>query len=200
MKRVMDILVSAVILLILSPIVLVTCLLIRFKIGSPILFNQERIGYKDQVFTVYKLRTMSDARDEEGRLLPDSERLTRLGKVVRRLSIDEIPQLVNVLKGEMSLVGPRPLLVKYLPYYTESERKRHDVRPGITGLAQIAGRNILKWDERFAIDVQYVETASIWLDIKIMLLTVVKVLRKEDIVDVPSDHLMDFDMERKLKA
>lgn len=200
MKRVMDMLISTVILLILSPIVLVTCLLIRFKIGSPILFNQERIGYKDQVFTVYKLRTMSDARDEEGRLLPDSERLTRLGKVVRRLSIDEIPQLVNVLKGEMSLVGPRPLLVKYLPYYTESERKRHDVRPGITGLAQIAGRNILKWDERFAIDVQYVETASIWLDIKIMLLTVVKVLRKEDIVDVPSDHLMDFDMERKLKA
>ncbi|TKD70811.1 sugar transferase [Pseudalkalibacillus hwajinpoensis] len=200
MKRVIDVTCSALILLILSPIVIVTCILIRFKLGAPILFKQERIGYKDQVFIVYKLRTMSDARDENGHLLPDSVRLTRLGKIIRKLSIDEIPQLVNVLKGDMSIVGPRPLLVKYLPYYTERERKRHQVKPGITGLAQIAGRNILEWDERFAIDVEYVENASIWLDMKIMLLTIVKVLRKEDIVDVPSEHLMDFDMERKLKA
>ncbi|MBN8209773.1 sugar transferase [Bacillus sp. NTK071] len=200
MKRVIDVILSALILLILSPLVMLTCLLIRFKLGSPILFKQERIGYKEQVFIVYKLRTMSDARDEKGQLLPDSVRLTRLGKIIRKLSIDEIPQLVNVLKGDMSIVGPRPLLVKYLPYYTERERKRHQMKPGITGLAQIAGRNTLKWDERFAIDVEYVENASIWLDMKIMLLTIVKVLRKEDIVDVPSDHLMDFDMERKLKA
>ncbi|MDQ0482526.1 sugar transferase [Guptibacillus hwajinpoensis] len=200
MKRVIDLVLSALFLLILSPIVVMTCVLIRFKLGSPIIFKQERIGYKEKLFIVYKLRTMSDARDEKGQLLPDSIRLTRLGKVIRKLSIDEIPQLVNVLKGDMSIVGPRPLLVKYLPYYTERERMRHQVKPGITGLAQITGRNILKWDERFAIDVEYVENQSIWLDMKIMILTVVKVVRKEDIVDVPGDHLQDFDIERQLKA
>lgn len=200
MKRAIDLLLSFITLLFLSPILLVTCILIRLKMGSPIVFKQERIGYDNQVFTLYKLRTMSDAKDEEGNLLPDTVRLTRTGRIIRKLSIDEVPQLLNVLKGDMSIVGPRPLLVHYLPYYTETELKRHSVKPGITGLAQVAGRNTLAWDERFAIDVQYVENTSLWLDFKIILLTVVKVLRKEDVVDVPSQHLMDFDKERQLKA
>nr|WP_318246492.1 sugar transferase [Alkalihalobacillus algicola] len=200
MKRAIDLSISAFTLLMLSPFLLIACIAIRIKLGAHIFFKQERIGYKNEVFTVYKLRTMSDERDKEGSLLPDSVRLTRTGKILRRLSLDEIPQLINVIKGEMSLVGPRPLLVKYLPYYSERERKRHEVRPGITGLAQIAGRNTLKWEERFELDVQYVEEATTWLDIKIMLVTVVKVLRRESILDVPGDHLMDFDMERKLKV
>ena len=200
MKRIVDILVSLVSLLLLSPIVLLVGLLIRYKLGSPILFKQERIGYRDQLFTVYKFRTMSEARDAEGDLLPDSIRLTSFGKLIRRLSIDEIPQLVNVLKGEMSIVGPRPLLTRYLPYYTSRERQRHQVRPGITGLAQIIGRNQLGWDERLEIDVKYVEEASFLFDLKIIFLTIVKVLRRENVVDAPGEQMLDFDLERQLKA
>ncbi len=200
MKRIVDILVSLVSLLLLSPIVFLVGLLIKYKLGSPILFKQERIGYKDQLFTVYKFRTMSDARDAEGNLLPDSYRLTSFGKLIRRLSIDEIPQLVNVLKGEMSIVGPRPLLTKYLPYYTTRERLRHQVRPGITGLAQITGRNNLGWDERLEIDVKYVENTSFLFDLKIIFLTIVKVLRRENVVDAPGEQMLDFDLERQLKA
>ena len=200
MKRIVDILVSLMLLLLLSPIVLIIGLLIRNKLGSPIFFKQERIGYKDKLFTVYKFRTMSDAHDAEGNLLPDSLRLTSFGKRIRRLSIDEIPQLLNVLKGEMSIVGPRPLLTKYLPYYTSRERQRHQVRPGITGLAQITGRNQLGWDERLEIDVKYVEKASFLFDLKIIFLTIVKVLRRENVVDAPGEQMLDFDLERQLKA
>ena len=200
MKRIVDVLVSLVSLLLLSPIVLIVGILIRSKLGSPILFKQERIGYRDKLFTVYKFRTMSDARDTEGNLLPDSFRLTPFGKLIRRLSIDEVPQLVNVLKGEMSIVGPRPLLTKYLPYYTSRELQRHQVRPGITGLAQITGRNQLGWDERLEIDVQYVEEASFLFDLKIIFLTIVKVLRRENVVDAPGEQMLDFDLERQLKT
>ena len=200
MKRIVDVLVSLVSLLLLSPIVLIVGILIRYKLGSPILFKQERIGYRDKLFTVYKFRTMSDARDTEGNLLPDSFRLTPFGKLIRRLSIDEVPQLVNVLKGEMSIVGPRPLLTKYLPYYTSRELQRHQVRPGITGLAQITGRNQLGWDERLEIDVQYVEEASFLFDLKIIFLTIVKVLRRENVVDAPGEQMLDFDLERQLKT
>lgn len=200
MKRIVDILFSITILLLLSVVILVTLLVIKFKIGSPVLFKQERIGYKEKVFTIYKFRTMSDQRDNEGILLPDSERLTDIGRLLRKLSIDEIPQLFNVLKGDMSLVGPRPLLIRYLPYYTDEERRRHQVRPGITGLAQVIGRNHLAWDKRLAIDVEYVEESSFWLDMKIIVLTILKVVKREDVVEDPGEHMLDFDMERKLKC
>lgn len=200
MKRFVDILFSISILLLLSVVILVTFLVIKFKIGSPVLFKQKRIGYKEKPFIIYKFRTMTDQRDNEGNLLPDSERLTDIGRFLRKLSIDEIPQLFNVLKGDMSLVGPRPLLIRYLPYYTDEERRRHQVRPGITGLAQVIGRNHLAWDQRLAIDVEYVEESSFRLDMKIIALTILKVLKSEDVVEDPGEHMLDFDIERKLKC
>ncbi|MDO6657813.1 sugar transferase [Anaerobacillus sp. 1_MG-2023] len=200
MKRFVDILFSISILLLLSVVILVTFLVIKFKIGSPVLFKQKRIGYKEKPFTIYKFRTMTDQRDKEGNLLPDSERLTDIGRFLRKLSIDEIPQLFNVLKGDMSLVGPRPLLIRYLPYYTDEERRRHQVRPGITGLAQVIGRNHLAWDQRLAIDVEYVEESSFRLDMKLIALTILKVLKSEDVVEDPGEHMLDFDIERKLKC
>lgn len=181
MKRLFDISVSSVMLVLLSPVIGITALLIKNKIGSPILFKQQRPGKDGKIFKVYKFRTMTDERDKNGALLPDDVRLTSFGKLVRKLSLDELPQLVNVLKGEMSFVGPRPLLVEYLPLYNERQTRRHKVRPGITGWAQVNGRNAISWEERFELDVWYVENQSFILDMKILFMTVLKVFKSEGI-------------------
>ncbi len=181
MKRPFDIIASFLALLILSPVLGMTALLIRIKIGSPVLFIQDRPGYKGKVLRVYKFRSMTDERDEHGELLPDEVRLTSFGKVIRKLSLDELPQLWNVLKGDMSFVGPRPLLVEYLPLYNERQARRHEVRPGITGWAQVNGRNAISWEERFELDVWYVENQSFWLDIKILFMTMLKVFKSEGV-------------------
>ena len=168
-------------LIILSPVMISVAILIYLWDGKPILFVQERPGYKEKIFKIYKFRTMTNERDKNGNLLPDEKRLKGIGKIIRSLSLDELPQLFNVLKGDMSFVGPRPLLVEYLPLYNERQRKRHDVKPGITGLAQVMGRNALRWKEKFEYDVYYVENLSFWLDLKIILLTIWKVLKREGI-------------------
>jgi len=181
MKRSFDIIVSLLTLIILSPIVGGTALLIRSKIGTPVLFKQQRPGFNEKPFYVYKFRSMTDECDEQGELLPDDVRLTSFGKVVRKLSLDELPQLLNVLKGDMSFVGPRPLLMEYLPLYNERQSRRHEVRPGITGWAQVNGRNSISWEDKFELDVWYVENWSFWLDIKILFMTVLKVFKSEGI-------------------
>ncbi len=168
-------------LITLSPVMISVAVLIYLWDGKPILFVQERPGYKEKIFKIYKFRTMTNERDKNGNLLPDEKRLKGIGKIIRSLSLDELPQLFNVLKGDMSFVGPRPLLVEYLPLYNERQRKRHDVKPGITGLAQVMGRNALSWKEKFEYDVYYVENLSFWLDLKIILLTIWKVLKREGI-------------------
>lgn len=166
---------------VLSFVILVTWSLVRFNLGSPAIFKQPRPGLNGEVFNVYKFRTMSDELGENGELLPDSERLTSFGKLLRKLSLDELPQLLNVLKGDMSFVGPRPLLVEYLPLYNERQAQRHKVRPGITGWAQVNGRNAISWEQKFEYDVWYVENQSFWLDMKILFLTVKKVFVSEGI-------------------
>jgi len=181
MKRVFDIIVSLLALLILSPIIGVTALLIRSKVGSPILFKQQRPGLKAKPFYVYKFRSMTDERNEYGKLLSDDVRLTSFGKMVRKLSLDELPQLWNVLKGDMSFVGPRPLLMEYLPLYNGRQARRHAVRPGITGWAQVNGRNAISWEEKFELDVWYIEKRTFGLDIKILFMTVLKVFKSEGI-------------------
>lgn len=180
-KRLIDICGTVLGLLIGGPLLLVVALLILWRMGRPVLFRQQRPGYRGQPFIMYKFRTMLDTRDEHGNLLPDEQRLTRIGAFLRRTSLDELPELFNVLKGEMSLVGPRPLLMQYLERYTLEQARRHEVKPGITGWAQVNGRNALTWEEKFALDVWYVDNWSLWLDIKIILLTVWKVLRREGI-------------------
>ena len=196
-KRLLDILSSGVLLIILSPLLGFVCLLIRLDMGSPVFFRQQRPGLHGKPFTLIKFRTMTEARDAEGKLLPDEQRLTRLGAFLRSTSLDELPQLWNVLKGEMSLVGPRPLLLRYLSYFSQQERKRFDVRPGITGWAQIHGRNNLPWDERLALDVWYVDHYSLLLDLKILLLTPLKALRREGVQIVPSAIAQSLDEERQ---
>lgn len=181
MKRAFDWLVSFIALIILSPVILVTALLIRMKIGSPVVFKQQRPGLNGHPFYVYKFRSMTEERDENGNLMPDDIRLTTFGKLVRKLSLDELPQLFNVLKGDMSFVGPRPLLMEYLPLYNERQLKRHNVRPGITGWAQVNGRNAISWEKKFEYDVWYVKNYSFWLDMKILFLTVLKVFKSEGI-------------------
>ena len=181
LKRLFDCVVSLIALIVLLPIIGVIILLIRQKIGSPVLFKQERPGLHGRSFLVYKFRSMTDERNEDGMLLPDDVRLTSFGKVLRKLSLDEFPQLWNVLKGDMSFVGPRPLLVEYLPLYNVRQAKRHNVRPGITGWAQVNGRNAIFWEEKFELDVWYVENQSFWLDIKILFMTVKKVFVSEGI-------------------
>jgi sugar transferase EpsL len=180
-KRTFDILISAAALLVLSPLLGLLALLVRFKLGTPMLFCQQRPGLNSRPFSMYKFRTMTDARDVTGTLLPDTERLTRFGRFLRSTSLDELPELWNVLKGEMSLVGPRPLLMHYLPLYTPEQVRRHEVRPGITGWAQVNGRNAISWEEKFALDVWYVDNVSLWLDLKIILLTVSKIVKSQDI-------------------
>ncbi len=181
MKRTFDLLVSSIALVLLLPIIGLTALLIQKKIGSPVLFKQERPGLNGNSFYVYKFRSMTDDRDVYGHLLPDDIRLTAFGKTLRKFSLDELPQLWNVFKGDMSIVGPRPLLVEYLSLYNSRQAKRHDVRPGITGWAQVNGRNAISWEQKFEYDVWYVENQSFWLDNKILFMTVLKVFKSEGI-------------------
>ena len=180
-KRILDILISLTFIVLFSWLYLILVILVRIKLGSPVLFCQERPGYNEKIFKLYKFRTMTDKRDEKGNLLPDSERLTKFGSMLRSTSLDELPEMFNILKGDMSLIGPRPLLVEYLPYYTEEERLRHSVRPGLTGLAQVSGRNYLAWDKRLARDVEYVNHISFIMDVRIIIKTIMVVLKKEDI-------------------
>ena len=180
-KRLLDIVISLVALVVLSPVLLVLAILVRCKLGAPVIFHQERPGYHEKIFKLCKFRTMTDERDEEGNLLPDSVRLTKFGRILRATSLDELPELWNILKGDMSIIGPRPLLISYLPYYTEEERLRHTVRPGLTWLAQVSGRNLLDWDKRFATDVTYVKNLTFAMDVKIFFLTIKKVFVREDI-------------------
>ena len=180
-KRLLDIVISLVALVVSSPVLLVLAILVRCKLGAPVIFHQERPGYHEKIFKLCKFRTMTDERDEEGNLLPDSVRLTKFGRILRATSLDELPELWNILKGDMSIIGPRPLLISYLPYYTEEERLRHTVRPGLTGLAQVSGRNLLDWDKRFATDVTYVKNLTFAMDVKIFFLTIKKVFVREDI-------------------
>lgn len=181
MKRILDFTAALFALIILSPVMLITAILIRKNLGSPVLFKQERSGFNGQIFNMLKFRSMCDATDSKGNTLPDNERLTPFGLKLRSTSIDELPGLFNVLKGDMSLVGPRPLLVQYLPLYTTEQARRHNVHPGITGWAQINGRNAISWDQKFKFDVWYVDNQSFLLDIKILLLTVKKVFVREGI-------------------
>lgn len=180
-KRLLDILLSGLALIILSPLLLVTAILVRIKLGSPVIFCQERPGKNEKFFRLHKFRSMSDARDANGELLPDEERLTRFGRILRSLSIDELPELWDIFIGNMSIVGPRPLLVEYLPLYNEKQRRRHEVRPGLTGLAQVNGRNLTTWEKRFEYDVEYVDNLSFLLDVKIVLMTVRCVLSRKGI-------------------
>lgn len=180
-KRLLDIVLSGCALIVLSPLLLVTAILVRVKLGSPVIFCQERPGKDEKIFNLHKFRSMSDARDETGSLLPDKERLTGFGKKLRALSIDELPELWDIFRGKMSIVGPRPLLVKYLPLYSEEQHHRHDVRPGLTGWAQVHGRNLASWEERFAYDVDYVDHVSFVLDVKIIFMTIRCVFAREGI-------------------
>ena len=180
-KRIMDFGLSLIALIVLSPILLITAVMVRIKLGSPVIFKQERPGKNEKKFTLYKFRSMSDARDKNGKLLPDTVRLTKFGRILRSTSLDELPELVNILKGDMSIVGPRPLAVSYLPYYTNREKHRHDVRPGLTGLAQVNGRNSISWDDKFKYDIKYIKKMSLMYDLKIIFLTVKKVFVREGI-------------------
>ena len=180
-KRIFDLILTIPGLILISPLLLGVAILVRVFHGKPIFFKQIRPGYKGALFNVYKFRTMTDERDSDGKLLPDEKRLTTLGKFLRSTSIDELPELIHVLRGEMSLVGPRPLLVQYLERYSDEQTRRHDALPGITGWAQVNGRNAITWPERFRLDVWYVDNWSIWLDIRILLLTFWKVIRREGI-------------------
>lgn len=196
MKRLLDIVVSAVLLAVLAPVMAALAAVVACTIGRPILFRQQRPGLHGRPFGLCKYRTMTDARDSSGALLPDSARLTIAGRLLRASSLDELPELLNVLKGDMSLVGPRPLLTRYMPYYTRRERIRHSVRPGMTGWAQVRGRNSSSWDQRLADDVWYVRNRSLWLDAKIVALTCVALIRRKGLVVDPSLAMLDLDEER----
>jgi len=180
-KRILDIVLSTVGLVVLSPIALLVAVAIRIGMGSPVIFRQVRPGLHGKPFVMYKFRTMLDLRDEHGNLLPDEQRLTRLGRFLRRLSLDEIPELWNVLKGDMSVVGPRPLLMEYLPLYTPEQARRHEVKPGMAGPVIMSGRNLLDWEEKLKLDVWYVDNVSLWTDLKILVLTTLKVLKGEGV-------------------
>ncbi len=171
-KRLLDIILSLLILILFCWLYVIVAILVRIKLGTPILFRQQRPGYKEKIFGIYKFRTMTDKRDANGNLLPDKDRLTSFGKILRKTSLDEIPELFNILKGEMSFIGPRPLLPEYLPYYTDKEKLRHTVRPGLTGLAQASGRNLIDWDTRLAYDVEYVENLSFKMDMLVIIKTI----------------------------
>ena len=191
-KSLFDKTLALFLIILFSPIYIVVSLLIFFKMGSPILFRQKRPGYKEKIFGIYKFRTMTNEKDANGNLLPDDKRLVGIGKFIRSTSLDELPQLFNVLKGEMSFVGPRPLLKEYLPLYNEKQKRRHDVKPGITGWAQVNGRNAISWDQKFDYDVWYVDNQSFWLDIKILWLTFLKVVKRSDISSSTSSTMEKF--------
>lgn len=200
LKRLLDIVISSVGLIALSPLLVVLAILIRVKLGKPIIFAQDRPGRGEKIFKLYKFRSMTDERDSEGNLLPDEKRLTRFGKALRATSLDELPELFNILRGDMSLIGPRPLLVRYLPYYTTEERKRHSVRPGLTGLAQVNGRNALSWEKRFQYDEEYVDHLTFWMDMKILWMTVGKVMKHSGALSGSEQVVEDFDIYRQKDA
>jgi len=180
-KRPMDFILSLIALIILSPLMLIIAILVRTKLGSPVIFKQQRPGLNEKIFTLYKFRTMTDEKDEDGEFLPDSVRLTKFGRFLRSTSLDELPELWNIIKGDMSIVGPRPLLVEYLPLYNEHQKRRHDVRPGLSGLAQVSGRNAISWEDKFDLDVEYVDDIKFTRDLNIVLLTLKNVFNKEGI-------------------
>lgn len=192
-KRPLDIICALLALAVFCWLYTIVAILVRTKLGSPVLFKQERPGRNEKIFTLYKFRTMTDERDENGNLLPDEVRLTKFGIFLRKSSLDELPEAINILKGDMSVVGPRPLLVKYLPYYNEKQRHRHDVRPGLTGYAQVHGRNAISWDEKFELDIEYVNNITFVGDVKIVFLTVFKsFVKQEGIFSATSDTMEDF--------
>lgn len=192
-KRPLDIICALLALVVFCWLYTIVAILVRTKLGSPVLFKQERPGRNEKIFTLYKFRTMTDERDENGNLLPDEVRLTKFGIFLRKSSLDELPEAINILKGDMSVVGPRPLLVKYLPYYNEKQRNRHDVRPGLTGYAQVHGRNAISWDEKFELDIEYVNNITFVGDVKIVFLTVFKsFVKQEGISSATSDTMEDF--------
>jgi lipopolysaccharide/colanic/teichoic acid biosynthesis glycosyltransferase len=196
-KRIMDVGVASVVIILTSPLWLVIAILIQIDSKGPVFFRQLRPGLRGRPYKLIKFRTMVEARDPAGTLLPDAERLTRIGCFLRSTSLDELPELINVLKGEMSLVGPRPLLTRYLPYYSEREFRRHSVRPGLTGWAQINGRNLVAWSERLELDVWYVENWSLLLDLRIIFMTLVLVLKREGVVVDPESRMLSLDAERR---
>jgi lipopolysaccharide/colanic/teichoic acid biosynthesis glycosyltransferase len=195
-KRLFDITLSSTAILMLLPLLLILMLLVRMKLGSPVFFRQERPGLNEHRFYMLKFRTMTDERDADGKLLPDSIRLTPFGSFLRKTSLDELPELFNIFKGDMSFVGPRPLLIEYLDYYTEEEKLRHTVRPGLTGLAQVSGRNHVRWNERLALDIKYIKEWSFWLDIKILFRTALQVVRSKNVVVIPSSEFGKLSDER----
>lgn len=191
-KRFFDIVSSLLAIIILSPVLVITSILVRTKLGSPVLFKQERPGKDEKIFTLMKFRTMTDERDENGELLPDEIRLTKFGEFLRSTSIDELPELFNILNGDMSVIGPRPLLVRYLPRYNEHQHRRHEVRPGLSGWAQVNGRNTVSWEDKFDMDVEYVDNYSMFMDIKILFMTVVNVLKHDGISSETSATMEEF--------
>lgn len=199
-KRILDVLLSGCGLLVLWPVLAVTALLVRLKLGSPVIFCQERPGKDERIFRLYKFRTMTDGRDENGELLPDEVRLTRFGRLLRSTSLDELPELWNILKGDMSLVGPRPLLPRDVAYMDETERQRHSVRPGLTGLAQVSGRNALDWDSKLSLDVQYVREYDFLYDCRVLSQTIVKVFKREDVAFENPEYDVDLKDWKERKA
>ncbi len=191
-KRLLDIILSLAAIVLLGPLLIVVAVLVRIKLGSPVIFHQERPGYHEKIFKLCKFRSMTDARGADGELLPDEVRLTKFGRTLRATSLDELPELWNILKGDMSLIGPRPLLVRYLPRYNEFQRHRHDVRPGLTGWAQVNGRNAIDWETKFRYDVEYVNRISFWFDVKILLMTVGKVFRRSGISSATHATMEEF--------
>lgn len=191
-KRILDFTLSLIALIVLSPILLITAILVKIKLGSPIIFKQQRPGKNEKIFTLYKFRTMTDKKDEEGNLLSDEQRLTKFGKILRSTSIDELPELINILKGDMAIVGPRPLLVEYLSLYNDEQKHRHDVRPGLTGLAQVSGRNSISWEEKFDEDLKYINKVNLVSDFKIILKTIVKVFKREGISQQGNETMEKF--------
>ena len=199
-KRVLDVGLAGTALVLLSPVAGVVALLIKWRMGSPVIFRQQRSGLGEESFELIKFRTMLEDRNPDGEYLPDSRRLTPLGVLLRRTSLDELPEVVNVLRGDMSIVGPRPMPLRYTPYFTVAERRRFHVRPGITGLAQSSGRNAVAWDRRFEFDRQYVEEVSLLTDLKIIGKTMIQVLRRTDVLENPGAHMEDLDIERARSA
>lgn len=191
-KRMIDFVLSLFALIVLSPVLLVTAVLVKVKLGSPVIFAQERPGYHEKIFKMYKFRTMTDERDSQGNLLPDAMRLTKFGSFLRKSSLDELPELVNIIKGDMSIIGPRALMVKYLPYYTAEQHRRHDVVPGLVGLAALHGRNNQSWEDKFKYDIEYVDNISFLLDLKILLGAVVVVLKREGVQQEGQATMEDF--------
>lgn len=201
-KRIFDFSLSLLALIVLLPLMFILAVLVKIKLGSPIIFKQKRPGLNEKIFTLYKYRTMTNKKDKNGKLLPDHERLTKFGKFLRSTSLDELPELINILKGDISIVGPRPLLVEYLEYYNEEEKHRHDVKPGLTGLAQVNGRNSITWEEKFKQDILYTKNITFINDLKIILKTIVKVLKREGISqqeNVTMENLKEIRSKERIK-